>query len=190
MSGFRHLGDRMIHAGYVWSTVVATYESPSGERFERDVVRSPGAVAAVPITYAPDDPARERPLVTLIRQYRPPLDELIIEIPAGMRDVIGEADVDNARRELNEEVGLEPGSIEQLGVAYQSPGMTDSAIAIFLASDCTPVPRAPHGPEEVHSEVFTVPLVEAVSWILDSRIRNSTTVIGLLLAERRLCEHR
>ncbi|MDF2731440.1 MAG: hypothetical protein K0S92_65, partial [Desertimonas sp.] len=61
---------------------------------------------------------------------------------------------------------------------------------IFLASDCTPVPRAPHGPEEVHSEVFTVPLVEAVSWILDSRIRNSATVIGLLLAERRLCEHR
>jgi len=185
---FRHLGEREVHRGYIWNVVVAEFESPSGERFARDIVRSPGAVTCVPITYAADDPERRRPLVTLISQYRAPFGEFILETPAGMRDVEGEDDADNARRELAEEVGLAAATIEPLGVSYQSPGMTDSAIAIFLATDCTPVARTPHGPEEDHSEVLTVPLDEAVQWILDGRIRNSSTVIALLLAERRLRE--
>jgi ADP-ribose pyrophosphatase len=185
-SGFRHLDDREVHRGHVWNVVVATFETPDGVRFERDVVRSPGAVATVPISYDAADADRRQPLVTLIRQYRAPFDEFLLEIPAGMRDVEGEPDEVNARRELVEEVGLEPGAIEELTVSYQSPGMSDSAIAIFLATDCTPVERTPHGPEEQFAEVLTVPLTTAIDWILAGRIRNSSTVIGLLLAERRL----
>ena len=184
--GFRHLGDREVHRGHAWNVVVASFESPDGTRFERDVVRSPGAVATVPITYAPDDSERRTPLVTMIRQYRPPFDEYVLEIPAGMRDVEGEADIENARRELVEEVGLSAATIEPLCVAYQSPGMTDSAIAIFLGTDCTPVERTPHGPEEDFSEVLTVPLATAVDWITDGLVHNGATIIGLLLAERKL----
>ena len=184
--GFRHLGDREVHRGHVWSVVVATFETPDGVRFERDVVRSPGAVATVPISYDAADTEHRRPLVTLIRQYRAPFDDFLLEIPAGMRDVDGEPDERNARRELVEEVGLEAGEVEELTVSYQSPGMSDSAIAIFLATDCTPVARTPHGPEENFAEVLTVPLATAIDWVLAGRIRNSSTVIGLLLAERRL----
>ena len=106
MSGFRRVDEREIWSGYVYRLVEATFESPTGERFIREVVRSPGAVSAVPVIYAPADTSRGTPLVVLISQYRPPHDELVIEIPAGVRDVVGESDEDNVRRELVEEVGL------------------------------------------------------------------------------------
>ena len=86
MSSFRHLGDRLVHQGYIWHLATAEFEAPDGERFRRDIVRSPGAVGVVPVHHGPDG----RPGVVLVRQYRPAYDEVIIEIPAGMRDVPGE----------------------------------------------------------------------------------------------------
>ena len=80
MSGFRHLGDRLVHQGYIWHVAVAEFESPEGEAFTRDIVRSPGAVAAVPLRFDTDG----APRVVLVSQYRPPLDDYVIEVPAGM----------------------------------------------------------------------------------------------------------
>ena len=105
---------RDLVAGSSTGSSTATFESPSGERFERHIVRSPGAVSAVPIVYADDDRDRADPTVVLVSQYRAAHDEMVIEIPAGVRDVDGEADEDNVRRELVEEVGLRPGRLELL----------------------------------------------------------------------------
>ena len=71
MGTFRHLSDDVVHRGFVWNVVVGRFESPDGDEFTRDVVRSPGAVAAVPVHH--DDAGT--PWVTLVRQYRAPLDE-------------------------------------------------------------------------------------------------------------------
>ena len=48
---FRHLADREVHHGHVWDVVVAGFEAPDGVVFERDIVRSPGAVAVVPVVF-------------------------------------------------------------------------------------------------------------------------------------------
>jgi ADP-ribose pyrophosphatase len=186
VTGFRRVDEREIWTGYVYRLVTATFESPSGERFERHIFGSPGAVSAVPIVYADDDASRAEPLVVLISQYRAAHDEVVIEIPAGVRDVAGEADEDNVRRELAEEVGLEPGRVEPLATIYPSAGMTDSVNSIFLATELVPVPRRPHGPEEEHAEIFRLPLREAVAWVEAGRIVDAKTVVGLLMAERRL----
>ena len=185
-AGFRHIGDRQIHVGHVWTAVVAGFTGPTGEQFEREIVRSRGAVATVPVTYAPDDADRTRPLVTMIAQYRPAIDRAMVEIPAGMRDVDGEDDAENARRELAEEVGLAAGALELLTVIHPSVGMTDSTCAIFLATDCVPVPRRPQGAEEDHAVVLTVPLCDAVADVEAGRISDAKSVTGLLLAQRRL----
>lgn len=184
--GFRHLDDRELFAGRVWTAVVGSFSAPDGERFDREIVRSRGAVASVPITYAPDDAVREHPLVTLIAQYRPAIDRVVVEIPAGMRDVDGEDDAENARRELAEEVGLAATALELLTVIHPSVGMTDSTCAIFLATGCTPVPRVPQGAEEDHAEVMTMPLADAVAEVAGGRITDAKSVAGLLLAERYL----
>ncbi|MEN9645410.1 MAG: putative ADP-ribose pyrophosphatase [Actinomycetota bacterium] len=184
MTGFRHLGDRLVHQGYIWHVAVAEFESPEGERFTRDIVRSPGAVAAVPLRHRDDG----TPYVTLVRQYRAPLDTTVIEIPAGMRDVADEPTELTASRELIEEVGLQAGSLEFLTAFSPSVGMTDSVLHLFLATDLTEVPRETHGPEEAHMDVLHVDLADAVSMIERGEIHDAKTVIGLLLVDRRLRE--
>lgn len=182
MSGFRHLGDRLVHQGHVWSVAVAEFVAPDGEVFRRDVVRSPGAVAAVPLWYAPDG----TPMVTLVRQYRAPYDDLVIEIPAGMRDVAGEPTEVTAARELVEEVGLRAGHLEFLLHFYPSAAMTDSVLHLFLATDLTAVEREQHGPEETHMEVLEVSVADAVKMVIGGEIHDAKTIIALLLVERRL----
>jgi 8-oxo-dGDP phosphatase len=186
LSGFRRVEEREEWSGWIYRVVTALFDSPSGERFERYVVCSPGAVSAVPIVYEEADGDRSTPKVVLMSQFRAAHDEMVIEIPAGVRDVDGESDEDNVRRELAEEVGLRPGHVELLTSIYPSAGMTNSVNSIYLATDCTAVERTPHGPEEEHAEVFRVPLTEAIAWVEDGRIVDAKSVVGMLLAERRL----
>jgi len=178
---FRHLGDRLVHQGYIWNVAVATFEDPHGSRFERDVVRSPGAVGVVPLLF--DNGV---PTVVFVRQYRGPLDQYVLEVPAGMRDVPGEPPELTARRELIEEAGLDAGHLEYLTHYFTSAGMTDSVLHLYLATDLSSVERDVHGPEETHMDVVRLPLQEAVEMVVRGEINDAKTVIGLLLVDRRL----
>jgi ADP-ribose pyrophosphatase len=182
VAGFEHLVDRPVHQGHVWNVVVGTFTSPDGRSFERDIVRSPGAVAVVPILFDPEG----RASVVLVRQYRPACDHELIEIPAGMRDVPGEPTVETARRELAEEVGLAATVLEPLARFHPSPGMTDSVTEIFLATGCVPVERDLQGPEEEFMSEVHLPLDDAITAVTDGTITDAKTVIGILRAVDRL----
>jgi len=182
VTGFRHLDDRLVHQGHVWHVAVARFVSPEGEEFQRDIVRSPGAVAAVPVVFD----AEGNPSVVFVRQYRPPFDAVVLEIPAGMRDVPDEPTEVTAARELIEEVGLRAGTLVHLIDFYPSAGMTNSVLYLYLATDLEPVERQTHGPEEAHSEVVHLPLATALAMIDRGEIHDAKTVIGLLLVDRRL----
>ena len=95
--GFRLVSERDVHRGAVFRVSVGTFTGPDGGEFERDLVRHPGAVAVVPLVGAD---------VVLVRQYRPALGAELLEIPAGIRDVDGEALEETAGRELAEEIGM------------------------------------------------------------------------------------
>jgi 8-oxo-dGTP pyrophosphatase MutT (NUDIX family) len=164
---------------------VGTFEAPDGELFERDVVRSPGAVGIVPLLL--DD---GEPTVVFVRQYRGPFDRFLLEIPAGMRDVADEPPELTATRELAEEVGLQAGRLEHLTEFYPSAGMNDSTLHLYLATDLSPVPREVHGPEESHMEVLRIPLANAVDMVTAGEIHDAKSVIGLLLVDRRWREGR
>jgi 8-oxo-dGDP phosphatase len=181
-AGFAHLADRLVHQGHVWHVAVGTFRAPDGSEFERDIVRSPGAVAAVPLQFDAEGNAS----VILVRQYRPPYDRAVIEIPAGMRDVEDEPVADTIARELIEEAGVHAARLEPLLEFYPSAGMTDSVLHLYLATELTPVPRDLHGPEEEAMELLHVPLGTALDMVLSGEIRDAKTIIGLLLVERRL----
>lgn len=182
MTGFRRVDEALVHQGHIWHLSTASFESPDGELFTRDIVRSPGAVGVVPIWMDSEGVA----CVVLIRQYRPAYDDVIIEIPAGMRDVPGEPAEETARRELIEEVGFAAGELVHLTDLYPSPGMTDAVTTIYLAQNLRETHRDVHGPEERHMEVLQVPLAQAVSWIESGLVRDAKTVVGLLMVERLL----
>jgi len=181
-TGFRHVGDRVVHRGHIWHVAVGTFESPEGDEFERDVVRSPGAVAAVPLLFDAEGNAS----VVMVRQYRAAFDELVLELPAGMRDVADEPPEVTASRELIEEAGLRAGRLEPLTEFYPSAGMTDAVVHLFVATELEPIAQDLHGPEEQHIEVVHVPFDEAVAMVERGEILDGKTVIGLLLVARRL----
>ena len=183
---FRPVGERTVYQGHLWRVVVDTLEGPDGQRFDRDVVRSPGAVGIVPVLFDPEG----TPSVVLVRQFRAALGAEIIEIPAGMRDVDGEAPETTAHRELGEEVGLAAGRLDLLTVFHNSAGMTDAATHVFLATGLTRVPAEAHGPEEEAMTVHQVPLTDLVADIEAGVITDAKTVIGVLLTQARLMAER
>lgn len=178
-AAFEHLGDELVHQGHVWNLATSRFRSPEGVDFERNIVRSPGSVGVVPLLATPDGF-----VVVLVSQYRPPFDDYVLEIPAGMRDVAGEAPADTARRELIEEAGLDTTELVPITQMKPSPGMTDAVCHIFAALGCREVDNDLQGPEEEHLEVVRLPLREAIAMVEAGTITDAKTVVGLLLTDR------
>lgn len=171
MSGFRHLGDDLIHHGHVIDLYSSRFVAPDGTEFRRDVVRHPGAVSVVPLL---DDDT-----VVLVEQYRAPLDRTMWEIPAGKRDVTDEPIEDTARRELIEEVGLSPAHLELLACFHNSVGFCDEESYVFLGQGLTEVPMDRQGLEENEMRTVHVRLDDVPGLIAEGRISDAKTVIGL-----------
>ncbi len=160
------------------SLVQAGFVDPGGEAFDREVIRHPGAVAVVAVT---DDDS-----VVLVRQYRPALDEWILEVPAGTRDVAGEPEERTAQRELAEEVGYEAEEMVLLTRCAITPGFCDEISSVFLATGLTPVALDRQGIEERYMRIEYVPLTRFDAMVDDGSIIDATTILGVALARRRL----
>ena len=177
-SGFRRISERRVHEGWSIDVVVAEFETPDGEIVTRDVVRHPGAVSVVPL---------DGDEIVLVRQYRAPAEEDLLEIPAGKRDVADEPPEETALRELAEEVGLTTSTpLLPLAGFYNSVGFSDEYSYVFLATDLEPVPLDRQGPEEQHMTIERWPVDSIAAAIADGEIRDAKTVIGLLAALRHL----
>ncbi len=144
-----------------------------GATVRREVVVHPGAVAVVALDA--DDH------VWLVRQYRHPIGRTMLEIPAGTLGP-GEAPAECARRELREEIGLDPRELRSLTRVTPAPGYCTEWVEIFLARDLMPGSGRQDDDEEI--EVERLPLAEAVRRAVSGEIDDAKTVIGLLLAAR------
>jgi len=182
VTGFRRVSERTVHKGYAWNLATVDFEAPDGSSFTRDIVRSPGAVGVLPLVFD----AEGNPSVVLVSQYRPPYERVIIEMPAGMRDIEGEDTAQVARRELIEEAGLQADQLELLTEILPSPGMTDSVTTLYLATGCASVPHDRQGPEEEHMELLHLPLADAIEMVERGEITDAKTVVALLLTDRRV----
>jgi ADP-ribose pyrophosphatase len=178
-AGFRHLGDDEVHAGARLRVVRARFAAPDGSEFTRDVVRNLGAVAVVPLL---DDGIT----VVLVRQYRGPIDALLLEIPAGLLDVDGEDPEDCARRELIEEVGYEAGAMTHLLTAHVAAGFSDHTVAVHLATGLTEVGQDLQGPEEEHMTVERLSLHDVPRLVADGTLTDAKTIMGLLAVREHL----
>jgi 8-oxo-dGTP pyrophosphatase MutT (NUDIX family) len=146
---------------------------PDDHVAERTVFTHPGAVAILAL----DDENR----VLMIRQYRHPVARQLWEIPAGLRDTLGETLLDTARRELLEETGYSAREWHSLVDSYSSPGITTERIRIFLARGlaATASDYQREG-EEKFLRTDWVPLAEAAEAALAGRLHNGATIQGVL----------
>lgn len=100
-------------------------EAPDGKIIEEYfVVELPTTACAVAITKAGK--------VLMVRQYRHPLEETLLEIPGGFIDK-NETPEQAMRRELKEETGYEFSSIIKVGKIAANPGVLNNYTYLFLA---------------------------------------------------------
>ncbi len=178
MSPFRRLDENQIYQGFVIRVTNETFESPTGEIFDRDVVHTLPAVGVVPVLSTNE--------VVCVRQYRPALQHDLLEIPAGICDVEGESLADTAQRELGEEAGYRAGRLEHLCAYHGSAGFSDARLDIFLGLELTQVVSQSQSEEEHHMTVELVPLERTLELVASQFIIDAKTIIGLLLARERL----
>tara|TARA_Y100000748_G_C15387546_1_gene446223 strand:- start:83 stop:625 length:543 start_codon:yes stop_codon:yes gene_type:complete len=174
---FRKVSETTLHEGFVVTYNQAVFEGPQGEILERDVVRHPGAVAVVAI---------DKDEVILVNQYRPALETVTLEIPAGKLDVSGEERIDAARRELNEETGLDSKNLTLLSEFHNSAGFTDELTSIYLAENLMPTEAKAVSVEEEYLTVTRVSFEKALQFVAQGVITDAKTVIGLLATKSML----
>jgi ADP-ribose pyrophosphatase len=175
---FRPTGEELVHQGWAITVHSATFVDPAGVAFERDVVRHPGAVAVVAVT--------DRESVVLVHQYRPAVDQWVLEVPAGTCDVPGEPTDRTAHRELAEEAGYAAGDLTLLTRCLITPGFCDEVSWVYLATDLVAVPVDRQGIEEEYLRVVEIPLDRFDALVDDGTVVDATTILGVGLARRRL----
>jgi len=171
------VGSRVIHDGRVVHLSVDKVRFPDGSEGELELIRHRGASAIVPFL---DDPWEADPRLVLIHQYRYAAGGFVFEIPAGI-PLDGEGWEACARRELEEETGYVAGRLEPLTRIFTTPGFTNEEIHLFQGSDLRPgdVRRD----RDEFMEVVDLPFSEAMALVRDGVIRDSKSLVGILLAD-------
>ncbi|MEV7693630.1 NUDIX hydrolase [Microbacterium sp. NPDC089189] len=172
------LASDTVYRGRVWDVRSDTVRYADGE-IVRQYVAHPGAAAIVAL----DADGR----VLLIQQYRHPVRRRDWEVPAGLLDVVGEEPLEAARRELAEEADLVADRWEPLLRMYTTPGGSDEIVHLFLARGLSPAPHA-HEREAEEADIRTawVPLHDAITAVLEGRMRNGILAAGVFAAAERL----
>lgn len=163
-------GSEKTYQGKVFYVTRDTAELEDGKEVQRDVVRHSGGVCVVPLT--------EKGTVLMVKQFRYPMQQVTLEIPAGKLEA-GEDPADCGRRELREEAGRTCGKYTPLGKLFPTPAYDTEVIHMYLAQELS-APEAQDLDDGEFLDVTELPLEQAVQMVMDGKIPDAKTQIALL----------
>jgi ADP-ribose pyrophosphatase len=173
------IASAVLHRGRFITFRVDTVEDPLGQRHTREIVEHPGAVCVVPLR-GPD--------VLMVRQFRTPLGQVLLELPAGTLDRLPDGSLEDpasaAHRELDEETGYRAGSLRLLGRFWTAPGFTDELMHLYLATDLELLANASGPDEGEFLDLVPIPVSEAVAMAESGEIADAKSLVGLLRLAR------
>ena len=166
------IGTKRIYEGNIINVRVDTVRMPSGRDATREIVEHSHAVCIVPI----DNEGN----VVLVRQYRKPAEDALLEVPAGgVED--GEISEEAVLRELQEEIGYTADHLEHLSSFWVAPGWATEYMHAYLATGLRE--SRLEGDEDENIEVVRLRFNEAVSMLKTGEINDGKTIAALLLAQ-------
>ena len=171
----KQLTSKQLFDGKVVKLYFDEVELPNGKKAIREVIRHSGAVCVIPV----DDEG----YVTMIRQFRYPFGKTLLEIPAGKLEP-GEDPLCAAKRELEEESGVNAEKIEFMGMIYTTVACTDEKIYAYLATGLTY--RDSHPDDDEFLEVEKIHISKLVEMVMNGEIADSKTQVAILKAEKML----
>ena len=127
-------------------------------------------------------PFLDEDTVVLVGQYRYVARGFYWEMPTGAART-GETEDVAARRELAEEAGYEAERLAKIHVFHTSKSVVEETAHIYLAEGLRPVPSAPDPTEFIDVQAFS--FADALRMVETSEIKDSMTVVAILLAARR-----
>jgi ADP-ribose pyrophosphatase len=158
------LVDRQVLPGGTYLTFARdTIVTSDGIQRTRDIVLHPGAVTVVAVL-----PDRQ---VLLVRQYRHAATEVMLELPAGTLDIMGDGSVEDPLDAA-------------LAEFFTAPGFATELMHLYVASDVAPDATHEGPAEDERLEIEILPLAEALSMAQDGTIRDAKTLVGLYMVER------
>ncbi|MBQ1988342.1 MAG: NUDIX hydrolase [Clostridia bacterium] len=170
-----NLEEKQLKAEYVYEGRIIKVRRdeallPNGANALREVIEHPGGVCVAALT--------EDNEVLMVRQFRYPYSEVVLEIPAGKRDSVDEDPFECGKRELKEETGADASNFIPLGELYPSPGYCGEIIWLYAASGLTFGEQ--HTDEDEFLEVEKIPLEKAVEMIMNGEIKDAKTQAAVL----------
>lgn len=168
----RQTASELVFDGKILHLYRDDIELPNGQPAERELIRHVGAVCVIPIT---DDGC-----AVMERQYRYPVNRVLLEIPAGKLDSKSEDHEAAARRELEEETGYRAKELIPLGMFYPACAYSDETIWMYLAKGLERGER--HLDADEFLDVELIPLKELVKQVLAGEIPDAKTQIAILKA--------
>ena len=174
-----HLAEKKISGEGVYDGIFLkmkrdTVSLPDGQYAVREYLEHPGAVAILAVL----DDGR----ILLERQYRYPIAQAVIEIPAGKLNT-GEDPLLCAQRELQEETGYTAKHWSKIRRIHPVISYSTEFIDIYLAEGLSPGPARLD--EEEFLDVFAAPLEELLHWVEMGKITDVKTIISTYWLERR-----
>ena len=168
----KKLSGEVKYRGVIVNIELDQVELSDGSKSRREVVRHPGGVTVLPLDRDSN--------VVMVRQWRYPMGQEVLELPAGKLEP-GEDPAQAGLRELKEETGYTCTSYESLGKIYATPGYCSEVLHLFLARDLTPGETCPDEGELLN--VVRYPFQEVVDMVLRDEIHDAKTVAAVLKAK-------
>lgn len=161
----------LIRKGAIVDIYSDTMQLPNGEIEEWDYIEHRlGAAAVVPVI--------EDGKVLMVHQYRPAIERMTLEIPAGSRDSVTEDTAVCAARELEEETGYCAKKMTKILSLKTTVAFCNEFVDVYLAENLVPGRQHLDAGEEIDVEAYEIE--ELIEKIYAGEIEDGKTVAGLL----------
>lgn len=142
---------------------------PNGKKASREYLVHPGATAVLAFI--------DKDTVALVKQYRYPVKEVTLEVPAGKIDP-NESPLTCVKRELKEETGLSAKKIVKLTSFWPTPAFADEVLHIYAAFGLSKAKASPDEDEFIAYK--PVAFKKLLSLVRAGKIKDSKTIIAAL----------
>lgn len=166
------ISNQNLYDGAILKLDLETVSLPDGRQAKREIVRHQGAVGIIAIT-----PANK---IVLIRQWRAPLGQVTLEIPAGKIEP-GETPSQTAVRELNEETRFQADKLELLTGFYTSPGFADEKMYLYHAVNLQAVADKLAQDDDEFLQLEELTLAEVQAQIAAGTICDAKTLMAIMI---------